>query len=136
MEMTCVQPKFSSLVQISLTRTGFTSKGKGACLVGEKISLIREPNPPKPSTQPVERRLSDFPLGTGRLEKNSRTLFQKPSPYCEGMSVDFTSPRILTGRSNKNCLRFDQKLSGMSMGGRPKRGTPGREGDDFCPEVV
>src|SRR5215831_4308025 len=100
MEITWVQPKFSSLLQISLTRTGFTSKGKGACLVGEKNSLMREPNPPKPSTQPVERRLSELPFGTGRLVKNSPTLFQKPSPYWEGISVDFTSPRTLTGRSN------------------------------------
>src|SRR5215510_10193541 len=102
MEITCVHPKFSSLVQISCTRTGFTSKGSGACLAGEKNSLIREPNPPKPSTQPVERRLLDLPFGTGRLAKNSPTLFQKPSPYWEGIRVDFTSPRILTGRSNKN----------------------------------
>src|SRR5215510_13481158 len=121
MEITCVHPKFSSLVQISCTRTGFTSKGSGACLVGEKNSLIREPNPPKPSTQPVESRLFPVLLGTGRRVKNSLTLFQKPSPYWEGISADFASPRILTGRSNKNCLRFDQKLSGISMGGRPKR---------------
>src|SRR6476620_6017558 len=99
MEITWVQPKFSSLVQISLTRTGFTSNGSGACLEGEKNSLMREPNPPKPSTQPVESLLSELPFGTGRLVKNSLTLFQKPAPYCEGISVDFTSPRILTGRS-------------------------------------
>src|SRR5215469_3644147 len=81
-EMIWVQPKFSSLDQMSLTRTGFTSKGSGACLVGENSSLRRVPKPPKPSTQPVPRRLLEGPLGTGRLEKNSRTLSQKPWLYC------------------------------------------------------
>src|SRR5690349_24939033 len=92
MEMTWVQPKFSSLVQISLTRTGLTSKGRGASLVGEKTSLMREPKPPKPSTQPVESLLSEGPLGTGRLLKNSLTLFQKPSPYFGGIKVELTLP--------------------------------------------
>src|ERR1041384_1350866 len=108
-EITWVQPKFSSLVQMSLTRTGFTSNGSGACLVGEKSSLMREPNPPKPSTQPVDSRLLPVPLGTGRLEKNSLRLVQNPPPYCDGISADFTSPRIFTGRSNRHCFRFDQK---------------------------
>ena len=122
-EITCVQPKFSSLDQISLTRTGFTSKGRGACLVGENNSFRRVPNPPKPSTQPVESLLFDCPFGTGRCLKNSPTFPQNPSPYSEGMSEDFTSPRIFTGRSKRNCFRFDQKLSGISIGGRPNRGT-------------
>src|SRR5579863_2184833 len=112
---------------MSFTRTGFISKGKGGCLVGEKSSLTRAPKPPKPSTQPVESLLSEGPLGTGLLLKKSRKLFQKPAPYSSGIRSDFTSPWILTGRSNRNCLKLDQKSSGMRIAGRPKRGTTGDE---------
>src|SRR5437016_11574590 len=122
-ERICVQPKFSSLVQISFTFIGFISNGSGAILVGENSSFNREPNPPNPSTQPFASLLFIGPLGTGRLLKNSLTLSQKPPPYCVGIKSDFTSPRILTGRSNRNCFRLDQKLSGISIGGRPKFGT-------------
>src|SRR6267154_299938 len=122
-EIACVQPKFSSFDQISLTRTGFTSKGSGASLAGETSSFKRAPHPPTPSTQPVESLLLNWPFGALRPLKYSPTFSQNPPPYCVGISVDFTSPRTFTGRSNRNCFRLDQKLSGIRIAGRPKRGT-------------
>jgi len=32
-------------------------------------------------------------------------------------------PRIFTGRSNRNCFKFDQKSSGIKIAGRPNFGT-------------
>src|SRR4029077_5430317 len=46
-EITWVQPKFSSFVQMSFTFTGLLVKFAGGSLVGKKTSLMREPNPPK-----------------------------------------------------------------------------------------
>jgi hypothetical protein len=92
-------------------------------LVGERNSFIRLPNPPKPSTHPVESLLSDWPFGARRPLKNSLTFSQKPPPYSVGIKDDFTSPRTLTGRSKRNCFRLDQKLSGISIAGRPNLGT-------------
>src|SRR6266478_8202468 len=126
-EIACVQPKFSSLDQISLTRTGFTSKGSGASLVGENSSFSRAPKPPNPSTQPVDSLLLNWPFGARRPLKYSPTFSQNPPPYSVGIRADFTSPRTFTGRSKRNCFRLDQKLSGIRMAGRPKRGT-GAEG--------
>src|ERR1051325_10233501 len=125
MEIACVQPKFSSFDQISFTLTGFTSNGNGACLGGENSSFRRVPNPPNPSTQPVESLLSVCPFGAFRPLKNSPTFSQNPPPYSVGIRSDFTSPRIFTGRSKRNCFRLDQKLSGINIGGRPNLGTGG-----------
>src|SRR5258708_19918648 len=122
-EIACVQPKFSSFDQISLTRTGFTSKGSGASLVGENSSFNRAPKPPNPSTQPVESLLLNCPLGARRPLKNSLRFPQNPLPYCVGSSVDFTSPRTFTGRSNRNCFRLNQKLSRIRIAIPPNPST-------------
>src|ERR1700733_295443 len=63
--MVCVQPKFSSLVQISLTLTGWMPGGRAGCFEGEKNSLMRPPKPPKLAPQFTARRLFIGPLGTG-----------------------------------------------------------------------
>src|SRR5260370_42059519 len=84
-EIPCVQPKFSSFVQISLTRTDFTSNGSGASFVGENSSLIRALKPPNPSTQPVESLLLNSPFGARRPLKNSLTFSQNPPPYSVGI---------------------------------------------------
>jgi len=104
------QPKFSSLDQNLFDTNGFTSKGRGACLVGENNSFSRVPNPPKPSTQPVESLLFRLTLRHRTVLENSPTFPQNPSPYSEGKSVDFTSLRIFTGRSKRNCFRFEPKV--------------------------
>src|SRR5258708_13119282 len=77
-EITWVQPKFSSLVQISLTLIGLISNGSGACLAGAKNSFTREPNPPTPSTHPLASPLLIGPFGTRRLVQHSPTFPQNP----------------------------------------------------------
>src|ERR1700692_4524705 len=64
-EIVCVQPKFSSFDQISLTLTGLLVHCVGACLTGKNNSLMRSPNPPNPAPHATSRRLLDGPLGTG-----------------------------------------------------------------------
>src|SRR5258708_4200306 len=103
-EITWVQPKFSSLVQISLTLIGLISNGSGACLAGAKNSFSREPNPPNPSTQPFASLLLIGPFGTGRLLKNSPPVPQNPPPSSPRLNTTLRSPRILTARSNMNCF--------------------------------
>src|SRR2546422_2342752 len=46
-ETACVQPKFSSFVQMSLTFTGLLVTRSGGNLVGAKNSFSRCPKPPK-----------------------------------------------------------------------------------------
>src|SRR5215472_16764102 len=111
MEVNCVQPKFSSLVQMSFTRMGLLVKLAGGSFAGKKNSLMRPPKPPKLEPQETASRLFTGPLGAGRELKKSprlektlppKLVFTKGAP---GRSV------TLTGRSVRNCLRFDQKLS-------------------------
>src|SRR5258708_1642799 len=71
METTCVQPKFSSFVQISFTLTGLLVTRNGGSFAGKKTSLTRSPNPPKLVPQLTARRLFTGPFGMGRELKNS-----------------------------------------------------------------
>src|ERR1700676_743478 len=113
--MIWLQPKFSSFDQISFTLTGLIPAGSGAIFVGEKNSRMRSRNPPKFAPQATAKRLFTGPFGTGRELKNSLRFPPTLSPYSVGISGDLKSPRTFTGRSNRNCLRFDQKLSGISI---------------------
>src|SRR5208282_1976870 len=121
--MTCVQPKFSSFVQMSFTFTGLLVKFAGGSFVGKKASLSRVPNPPKFVPHDTASRLFTGPLGTGRELKKSLKLSITPAPNtaltkgAPGRSV------TLTGRSVRNCLRLDQKLSGIKRAGAPNLGT-------------
>src|SRR5271168_644805 len=121
--MTCVHPKFSSFVQMSFTFTGLLVKFAGGSFGGKKASLRRIPNPPKFAPQETARRLFTGPFGTGRELKKSLKLSKTPVPnpgFTNGASA---RSRTFTGRSVKNCLRLDQKLSGMSSAGAPNLGT-------------
>src|ERR1700737_1429082 len=111
MEMACVQPKFSSFDQISLTRIGFTANGSGACLAGKKNSLTRSVNPPKPAPQFTSRPLFPRDFGTGRELKNSLKLSATPAPNAPCVKGTPLRSVMRTGRSVKNCLKLDQKLS-------------------------
>src|ERR1700722_9666878 len=122
-EIICVQPKFSSLVQMSFTFTGLLVKFAGGSFAGKKTSLMREPNPPKLVPHETARRLFTGPFGTGRELKKSLKLSRTPAPtpgFTNGASA---RSRTLTGRSVRNCLRLDQKFVGMRMEGGPNLGT-------------
>src|SRR6266704_337190 len=123
MAITWLQPKFSSLDQMSFTFTGFTAKGKGGCFGGEKNSLMRVPKPPKFDPQATASLLLIGPLGAGRELKNSFRLSPTPVPKEVWVKGAPLRSRTLMGRSVKNCFRLDQKLSGMRMSGASNFGT-------------
>src|SRR6202521_179321 len=79
-EMTCVQPKFSSFDQISLTLIGLLVTRSGGSLAGTKKSFRRSPHPPKlvPHRAPIPPRTG--PFGTGRELKNSLKFSKNPPP--------------------------------------------------------
>src|SRR6266481_123525 len=120
--MACVQPKFSSLDQISFTWTGLIPAGITA-RVGEKNSFNCPMKPPKLPPQSTSRRLLIGLLRTlGPERKNFRF---SPRPEPKVFLVKGTSLRsmILTGRSRRNCFRLDQKSSGIRWAGVPKSGS-------------
>src|SRR6266478_779026 len=106
-------PKFSSFDQMSFTLIGFIPGGSGACLGGEKKSLSRSPNPPKLAPQATASLLFTRPLDAGPGRKNSARLPATPEPKFVCVKGASLRSRTLTGRSVRNCLRFDQKLSGI-----------------------
>src|SRR4029077_20728095 len=112
---TWLQPKFSSFDQISFTFTGFTAKGRGACFGGEKNSLMRVPKPPKLDPQATVSLLFTGPLATGPELKKSFRLSPRPAPNDVRVNGASLRSRTFTGRSVRNCTRFDQKLSGMRI---------------------
>src|SRR5208283_4552001 len=118
-----VQPKFSSLDQMSLTLTGLIPGGRGACFGGLKKSLMRSVNPPKFPPQSTSRRLFTTVLGAAGAEKKNFRLSPNPEP--KEFLVKGASGRsiTLTGRSKRNCFRLDQKLSAIRMSGVPKFGS-------------
>src|SRR5271165_3284366 len=117
-----VQPKFSSLDQISFTLIGLIPGGNGACFGGLKKSFKRSPKPPKLPPQSTSSRLFTGPLGVAGEEKKNLRFSVSPEP--KEFFVNGTSARstIFTGRSRRNCFRLDQKLSGMRSAGLPKFG--------------
>src|SRR5580765_2442331 len=122
-EIACVQRKFSSFVQMSFTLIGLLVKFAGGSFAGKKASLMRDPNPPKLVPQETASRLFTGPFGTGRELKKSFRLSKTPAPnaaFTKGAPGRFVT---FTGRSVRNCLRLDQKLSGISRAGAPNRGT-------------
>src|SRR6266478_9320251 len=123
MASTWLQPKFSSFDHISFTRIGFTAKGSGACFGGEKNSLMRVPKPPKFDPQATASLLFTGPLGVGLELKKSFRLSPTPVPKDVCVKGAPLRSRTLTGRSTRNCLRFDQKLSGMRISGFANFGT-------------
>src|SRR5260370_16388630 len=108
-------PKFSSFDQMSFTFIGLIPGGRGACFGGEKKSLSRPPNPPKFDPQATASLLFIGLFEAGPDLKNSARL--PPRPVQKDVLVKGASLRshTLTGRSTKNCLRFNQKLSGMRL---------------------
>src|SRR5271154_2670393 len=122
-EMIWVQPKFSSFVQMSFTFTGLLVKFAGGSFAGKKASLSREPNPPKLVPQETASRLFTGPFGAELELKKSLKLLTTPAPnagFTKGAPGRFAT---FTGRSVRNCLRLDQKLSGISSSGAPNLGT-------------
>src|SRR6266571_5647506 len=111
--ITWLQPKFSSFVQISFTFIALIPGGRGACFGGERKSLIRPPNPPKFEPQATVSLLFTRPLYLSRGRKNSTKLPAIPEPKLVFVKGASARSRTLTGRSKRNCLRFDQKSSGM-----------------------
>src|SRR5713226_9084833 len=102
---------------------GLIPGGRGGCFGGEKNSLMRVPKPPKFAPQATASLLFTSLLEAGLDLKNSARLLPTPIPkdVCEkGASL---RSRTLIGRSTKNCLRFDQKLSGMRISGLANFGT-------------
>src|SRR5258706_192526 len=116
-------PKFSSFDQMSFTLIGFIPGGSGACLGGEKKSLIRSPNPPKLAPQATASLLFTRPRDAGPLRKNSARLPVTPDPNVVCVKGASLRSRTLTGRSVRNCFRFDQKLSGIRRSGLVNFGT-------------
>src|SRR5579859_1033332 len=122
-EIACVHPKFSSFVQMSLTLTGLLVKLAGGSLTGKNTSLMRDPNPPKFVPHETASRLFTGPFGAGRELKKSFRLSNTPAPkavFTKGAPGRFVT---WTGRSVRNCLRLDQKLSGIRRAGAPNFGT-------------
>src|SRR5258708_33375017 len=118
-----LQPKFSSLDQMSFTVIGLTAKGKGACFGGEKNSLMRVPKPPKFDPHATASLLFTGPLAAGRELKKSFRLSPTPVPKDVCVKGASLRSRTLTGRSVRNCFRLDQKLSGMRISGLANWGT-------------
>src|SRR6266403_53653 len=118
-----LQPNFSSFDQISFTLIGFTAKGRGACLGGEKNSLMRVPKPPKFDPQATANLLFTGPFGAGPELKKSLRLSPTPAPNEVFVNGASARSRTLMGRSMKNCFRFDQKLSGIRISGLTNFGT-------------
>src|ERR1700739_1918308 len=121
--MACVQPKSSSLDQMSLTLTGLIPGGSGAGFGGLKKSLKRSPKPPKLLPHSTSRRLFVGPLGAAGAEMKNFKFSAIPEPkefFVKGTSLRSTT---FTGRSKRNCLRLDQKLSGIRIAGVPKSGS-------------
>src|SRR5229473_3918783 len=116
-------PKFSSLDQMSFTFIGLIPGGRGACFGGEKKSLSRPPNPPKFDPQATASLLFTCRLDAGRGRKNSARLPAIPETKFVCVKGASLRSRTLTGRSVRNCFRFDQKLSGMRRSGFANFGT-------------
>src|SRR6266571_8019011 len=118
-----LEPNFSSLDQMSFTLMGVIPGGRGGCFGGEKNSLMRAPNPPKFAPQLTANLLfiGRFPPGVDR--KDSARLPKKPAPKEVCVKGASLRSRTLMGRSVRNCLRFDQKLSGMRISGLVNLGT-------------
>src|SRR5712671_3861251 len=121
--ITWLQPKFSSFVQISFTFIALIPGGSGACFGGEKKSLIRSPNPPKFEPQATVSLLFTCPRYLRRGRRNSTRLPAIPEPKLVFVKGASARSRTLMGRSTRNCLRFDQKSSGMRMSGGSNFGT-------------
>src|SRR5216683_8351201 len=116
-------PKFSSFDQMSFTFIGRIPGGRGACFGGEKKSLMRVPKPPKVDPQATASLLFTGLLEAGLELKKSFRLSPRPAPKDVCVKGASLRSRTLIGRSTRNCLRFDQKLSGMRIAGLANFGT-------------
>src|SRR5436853_2123246 len=123
MEANWVQPKFSSLDQISFTLTGLLVTCRGGSLVGEIASRRRKKKPPKLEPQSTVSREFSGPLGTDRELRNSLKFSLTPPPKLVRVKGASGRSTTFTGRSVRNCFRFDQKSSETKCFGAPKRGT-------------
>src|SRR5229473_4177969 len=108
---------------MSLTLMGLIPGGGGGCFGGEKKSLMRVPKPPKFAPQATANLLLTGRFAAGLERKNSERLLASPAPKEVCVKGASLRSRTLTGRSVKNCFKFDQKLSGMRMCGLPNFGT-------------
>src|SRR5262249_38913980 len=118
-----LESNFSFFDQMSLTLMGLIPGGRGGCFGGEKKSLMRVPNPPKPAPHFIANLLlmGRFPPGADR--RDSARLPKKPAPKEVCVNGASLLARTLMGRSVRNCLRLDQKSSGTRIAGRPNLGT-------------
>src|SRR5579859_2290173 len=120
---TWLMTKFSSFVQMSRTLMGLLVKFAGGNLAGKKNSFSRAPKPPKLLPQETASRLFTGPLGAGPERIKSLKFSTTPPPnaiFTNGASGRFFT---FTGRSVRNCFRFDQKLSLRRILGAPNLGT-------------
>src|SRR5260370_35151117 len=83
----------------------------------------RRPTPPKLAPHATSSLLFIRRLGDGPDLKNSQRLPPIPGPEDVCVKGASLRSRMLTGRSVRNCFRFDQKLSAMRISGRPNLGT-------------
>jgi hypothetical protein len=84
---------------------------------------MRVPNPPKFEPQATASLLFTGPLAAGPELKKSFKLSPRPVPKDVCVKGASLRSRTLIGRSTKNCLRFDQKLSGIRISGLVNFGT-------------
>src|SRR6516225_613861 len=96
--------------------------GSGGGFDGLKNSFRRSVKLPKLPPQSTSKRLLIGVLGVAGEEKKNLRFSETPEPklVCvNGMPFRST---IFIGRSRRNCLRLDQKSSGMRCAGLPKLG--------------
>src|SRR5712692_6161828 len=108
---------------MSFTFIGRIPGGRGACFGGEKKSLMRVPKPPKFDPQATASLLFTGLFEAGLELKNSFRFSPTPVPKDVCVKGASARSRTLIGRSTRNCLRFDKKLSGMRMSGGSNFGT-------------
>src|SRR3989442_13739293 len=90
---------------------------------GKKNPGWPPPTPPKLAPHATSSLLFIRRLGDGPDLKNSQRLPPIPEPKDVCVKGASLRSRMLTGRSVRNCFRFDQKLSAMRISGLPNFGT-------------
>src|SRR5208283_980856 len=122
-----VQLQFSSFDQISFTLMGLLVTFSGGNLFGKKTSFRRSVKLPKFPPQSTSRRLLTTLFGAVGADRKNLRLSVSP-PVLKVFRVNGASLRSITftGASKRNCLRLDQKSSGMRWAGVPKSGNAAR----------
>src|ERR1700730_19099119 len=101
--------------------------GSGAGLLGEKNSFNRSGKLPKLPPQSTSSRLLIGAFDAAGADRKNRRFSFSPEPNEDFVNGTSSRSIILTGRSNRNCLKLDQKSSGIRCAGVPKSGSASRE---------